>query len=139
MPLSKDASSDWEQFKEMLVMKCQRCFDDRRVVYRVFGDVIGQGGRTHGVGHLRYSLGRSTRRIFCRCGIHMEPSGLLLGLRPRLECAEAVKLFLVFFSLTPQRGGINAEHCSRFVKGFTACDDATNVLAFNRIQRKVSA
>ena len=34
------ASSDWEQFKEILVMKCQRCFDDRRVVYRVTSDVI---------------------------------------------------------------------------------------------------
>src|SRR6266542_7124896 len=33
-------SSDWEQFKEILVMKCQRCFDDQRVVYRVSSDVI---------------------------------------------------------------------------------------------------
>src|SRR5439155_9413608 len=33
-------SSDREQFKEILVMKCQRCFDDRRVVYRVTSDVI---------------------------------------------------------------------------------------------------
>jgi hypothetical protein len=40
LDVSKDASSDWEQFKEILVMKCQRCFDDRRVVYRVTSDVI---------------------------------------------------------------------------------------------------
>jgi len=32
--------SDCEQFKEILVMKCQRCFDDRRVVYCVSSDVI---------------------------------------------------------------------------------------------------
>ena len=33
-------SSDWEQFKEILTMKCQRCLDDRRVVYHVSSDVI---------------------------------------------------------------------------------------------------
>jgi hypothetical protein len=68
-----------------------------------FCDVISQGRRTHSVRQQRYSRGRSPRRKCYRRGIHIEPNGLLLGLRLRLEFAEAVKLFLVFFSLTPQR------------------------------------